>query len=301
MNQPSFIPSNSRNWHLALLVGLSLLTLSSMYFAYAYSSTSQKLSQTQLELIDTENSLASSTQTLFETQTDLQSLHDQLAEVQNQNNSYKKQLKKANNKVEDLTKYKETDKELLRKYSKVFFLSDNYVPLKLSDIEPQYTWEKSRSYQIHSGVLPHLTQMIDAAANDGVNLLVISAYRSFGTQASLKASYKVTYGAGTANQFSADQGYSEHQLGTAVDLTTPQTGANFEAFDKTTAYAWLKEHAQDYGFTLSYPQGNKYYQYEPWHWRFVGKDLARDLKDDNKYFYDLDQREIDEYLVDFFD
>lgn len=272
-----------------------------MYFAYAYSSTNQKLSQTQLELIDTENSLASTTQSLFETQTDLQSLNDQLAEVQNQNNSYKKQLKKANNKVEDLTKYKETDKELLRKYSKVFFLSDNYIPLKLSDIDSKYVWEKSRTYELHSDVVPHLEQMFNDAANDGINLLVISAYRSFGTQASLKANYKVTYGAGTANQFSADQGYSEHQLGTTVDLTTPESGADFVGFDKTKAFAWLNEHAQDYGFTLSYPSGNKYYQYEPWHWRFVGKDLARDLKDDNKYFYDLDQREIDEYLVDFFD
>jgi hypothetical protein len=44
-----------------------------------------------------------------------------------------------------------------------------------------------------------------------------------------------------------------------------------------------------------------YYQYEPWHWRFVGKDLADDLRDDGKYFYDLDQRTIDSYLIDIFD
>ena len=73
------------------------------------------------------------------------------------------------------------------------------------------------------------------------------------------------------------------------------------SFEKTPAFTWLKENAHDYGFILSYPKGNLYYQYEPWHWRFVGEDLAEDLFEDGKEFYELDQREIDEYLVDIFD
>ena len=52
---------------------------------------------------------------------------------------------------------------------------------------------------------------------------------------------------------------------------------------------------------LSYPKGNAYYIFEPWHWRFVGKDLAKDLHRHKEYFYDWDQRDIDEYLIDFFD
>ena len=52
---------------------------------------------------------------------------------------------------------------------------------------------------------------------------------------------------------------------------------------------------------MSYPKGNSYYVYEPWHWRFVGKELADDLYDENKKFYELDQREIDEYLLKIFD
>jgi len=59
--------------------------------------------------------------------------------------------------------------------------------------------------------------------------------------------------------------------------------------------------AHKYGFTLSYPEGNQYYVFEPWHWRFVGEDLARDLKRDERHFYDLDQRAIDGYLLEIFD
>ena len=130
---------------------------------------------------------------------------------------------------------------------------------------------------------------------------MVSAYRSFGEQAALKSSYKVTYGAGTANSFSADQGYSEHQLGTTIDFTTGYLGANFAGFDKSDAYAWLLDNAYKYGFIISYPKTNAYYTYEPWHWRFVGKKLARYLHTTNERFYDLDQRTIDSYLITIFD
>ena len=109
----------------------------------------------------------------------------------------------------------------------------------------------------------------------------------------------MTYGTG-ANAFSADQGYSEHQLGTAVDLTTQKDGNRFSdasgGFDSTDGYTWMTQNAYKYGFVLSYPKGNSYYIYEPWHWRFVGVALATRLHNEGKNFYDLDQREIDGYL-----
>ena len=110
----------------------------------------------------------------------------------------------------------------------------------------------------------------------------------------------MTYGSG-ANAFSADQGYSEHQLGTTIDFTTDAIGSSFSGFEDTASFEWLMENAHRYGFILSYPDNNAYYQYEPWHWRFVGVDLARDLHRDEKGFYDLDQREIDTYLIKLFD
>ena len=79
------------------------------------------------------------------------------------------------------------------------------------------------------------------------------------------------------------------------------SGCEISGFDKTPEYKWLKENAYKYGFIISYPAGNNYYKYEPWHWRFVGKDLASDLQKEVKFFYDLDQREIDEYLISLFD
>ena len=201
--------------------------------------------------------------------------------------------------VGTLEKLSQTDEELLEKYSKIYFLNENYIPARLAIIDEKYMFEK-KSLEIHADVWPYLQKLLIEAEDKGTKLLIVSAYRSFDTQASLKYGYRVTYGSG-ANQFSADQGYSEHQLGTTVDFTTVKTGAYLSRFDSDPAYKWLQENVYKYGFVLSYPKGNSYYKFEPWHWRFVGVELATKLHDENKYFYDLDQREIDEYLVKLFD
>jgi D-alanyl-D-alanine carboxypeptidase len=148
--------------------------------------------------------------------------------------------------------------------------------------------------------MPYFVEMVNAAKDDGVDLFVVSAYRSFQTQAQLKGAYSVTYGSG-ANAFSADQGYSEHQLGTTVDFTTKGISGGLTGFQNTPAYTWMKDNAYKYGFTLSYPEKNSYYTFEPWHWRFVGADLASDLHSAKAYFYDWDQRKIDSYLINIFD
>jgi LAS superfamily LD-carboxypeptidase LdcB len=141
---------------------------------------------------------------------------------------------------------------------------------------------------------------MEFAIDSSLDLKILSAYRSFGEQGILKSGYKTFYGSG-ANQFSADQGYSEHQLGTTVDFTTSKLGLNFESFKNTPEYSWLATNAYKYGFTLSYPEGNSFYQFEPWHWRFVGTKLATRLHEEGKYFYDMDQRLIDQYLISIFD
>jgi len=202
--------------------------------------------------------------------------------------------------VGTLQKLSQTDKELLKKYSKVYFLNENYIPSRLSRVDPQYTLLPEKEFYFHSDALPFLSAMISSAKKDGMNLKISSAYRSFEDQMLLKTGYKMIYGSG-ANQFSADQGYSEHQLGTTVDLTTPTLKQLTEEFDKTPEYTWLRNNAYVYGFILSYPKGNSYYEYEPWHWRFVGIALARRLHNEKKNFYDLAQREIDTYLVSIFD
>ncbi len=217
-----------------------------------------------------------------------------------QNNFFQGQIEQISSSVGILEKITSTDAELLKKYSKVYFLNENYAPKALITIDPKYTYQ-GKSMQFLTQAYPYLQRLMDAASADGLNLEVISAFRSFGTQAILKSSYKVTYGAGTANSFSADQGYSEHQLGTTVDFTTLKVGATFSGFDKTPEYTWLLNNAYKYGFEMSYPKENTYYIFEPWHFRFVGVTLATRLHDQNVYFYSLNQRDIDQYLVNLFD
>lgn len=216
------------------------------------------------------------------------------------NDNFEDQIKEITGTVSDLDKLSKTDEELLQKYSKVYFLNEHYVPEKIADIEKQYLYNENVAKSIHGKVEPYLNDMLDDALEDGIKIWVVSSYRSFYEQASLKGSYTVTYGSG-ANTFSADQGYSEHQLGTTLDFTTEGIGGGLNGFEATPAYTWLQENAHKYGFTLSYPKNNAYYVFEPWHWRFVGEDLAKDLHDDGKFFYDMDQRAIDQYLIKIFD
>lgn len=72
-------------------------------------------------------------------------------------------------------------------------------------------------------------------------------------------------------------------------------------FDKTSEYSWFVGNAYHFGFVLSYPKGNSYYIYQLWHWRYVGMKLSTYLHDNNLNFCDLDQRDIDTYLINTFD
>jgi len=199
-----------------------------------------------------------------------------------------------------LEKLSKTDSELLQKYSKVYFLNDNYMPETLVKISPEYTYSPEKDYFFYSKTWFFLQDLLSAAVSANVDIKIISAYRSFDTQSEIKSTYKMIYGSG-ANKFSSDQGYSEHQLGTTLDFTTSKIGATYSGFEKTATYQWLLDNAYRYGFVLSYPENNKYYQFEPWHWRFVSRGLAEKLHQEGKNFYDLDQRAIDQYLVFFFD
>lgn len=246
-------------------------------------------------------------QTLLALQADIAKLTEEninlnniLTEEQKRVIDLEKEKRRDDKKIDTLEKLTTIDPELLKKYSKVFFLSENYTPPDLEDIKTEYKISSDKKLQILEDVEPYLHRLLRAANQDDVDLKVISAYRSFDQQESLKSTYTTTYGSG-ANAFSADQGYSEHQLGTTVDFGTTQVTGAYMSFEKTSAFVWLQKNAHEYGFILSYPKGNAYYQYEPWHWRFVGENLAEDLYDDGKQFYELDQRDIDKYLIDIFE
>jgi D-alanyl-D-alanine carboxypeptidase len=277
------------------------------YGVYAYVSTARSLKETEEKLSSSLETVAALEKqnlelggTLTLTQTEKEKINKDLEKQQEENEELEDEKEDLEEERDMLEKLAKTDKQLLAKYSKVYFLNENYSPIKLENIDPKYTLPVGKTLQFLEPAYPYLEELLEDANDAGIPLRVISAFRSFQTQAALKSGYQTYYGSG-ANTFSADQGYSEHQLGTTVDFTTPTIAAATGAFANTTAYKWLQANAHKYGFILSYPKSNSYYIYEPWHWRFVGEDLAQDLHKAGKNFYDMDQRDIDEYLIKLFD
>jgi zinc D-Ala-D-Ala carboxypeptidase len=272
-----------------------------------HAETTMRLNETQADLASSTKHIKTLTQNLDDTTETLQRSHatneelaDELSGEKLKNEAFRGQIENISGTVGQLNKLAKTDPELLQKYSKVFFLNEHYRPEKLVGIPKKYLYIEDEPEFVNVKVATYLEDMLDDALRDNINLWVASAYRSFDEQASLKGEYVVTYGSG-ANTFSADQGYSEHQLGTTIDFLTNGLNGGLQGFETTPAYEWLLNNAYMYGFTLSYPENNQYYVFEPWHWRFVGTKLAEDLFDDRKHFYDLDQRDIDEYLISLFD
>ena len=116
-----------------------------------------------------------------------------------------------------------------------------------------------------------LKRMFAAAARDGVKLQTVSGFRSMNYQTGLiRRKLKKGMTIQKALSINAVPGYSEHQTGCAVDLTTPGVPAADGSFAKSKAFIWLQQHGATFGFHLSFPPGNQYgYEYEPWHWRYI--------------------------------
>lgn len=287
-------PSPVSHWTRSIFVPVAVLALALVGAGgYQYYRLSARNTANEQKILDLAGQLGVATSSLA-------TATAALAAERAINASFASQVGQIQGTVATLDKLSKTDPELLRRYSQVYFLPDNYVPAALAPIEEKYLSDQKTAEQIQAGVWPHLRALLDAASSSQAPLLVSSAYRSFGEQGSLKTNYQIVYGTG-ANKFSADQGYSEHQLGTAVDLTTAKLGSLLTGFDQTGSYTWLTQNAYRYGFILSYPEKNGYFQYEPWHWRFVGVKLATYLHNENKLFYTLPQREINTYLINLFD
>ena len=116
-----------------------------------------------------------------------------------------------------------------------------------------------------------------AAAEDGITIYISSGYRSYQEQKALHQSYVDSVGEAAADVFSARAGYSEHQTGLAIDCNEVS-----DSFIGTPEAQWLAQHCYEYGFIIRYPQGKESitgYKYEPWHIRYVGEELAKELND----------------------
>ena len=141
-------------------------------------------------------------------------------------------------------------------------------------------------------------EMQKAAAADGVTVWMQSGYRSVKYQTGLyerKTKYYTDrgYDTATAKEMAAavvnPPGYSEHNCGLAADLNSPEHTGLDEGFENTTAFRWLCEHAVEYGFILRYPKGAEdktEITYEPWHWRYVGRENAAEISASGLCFED---------------
>ena len=118
-------------------------------------------------------------------------------------------------------------------------------------------------------------QMKSDASAVGLNIYVVSGFRSYNDQNIIYNNYVANDGKANADTYSARPGHSEHQSGLAFDLNWIDN-----AFENTAEGKWLNNNAHKYGFVLRYPKGKTNetgYIFEPWHFRYVGKDLAEKL------------------------
>jgi D-alanyl-D-alanine carboxypeptidase len=126
-------------------------------------------------------------------------------------------------------------------------------------------------------LIADLSALAAAARQAGKPLAVRSAYRSYQTQVATFDSWVARSGYEQALKFSARPGHSEHQLGTTIDFTTAPGVPLSTRFGESPAGRWLAANSWRYGFIMSYPKGQRRvscYGYEPWHFRYVGRELA---------------------------
>src|SRR5436190_16338322 len=132
--------------------------------------------------------------------------------------------------------------------------------------------------KVRAVMIDDLRAMAEAAATAGNEIGVRSAYRSYASQESVFASWVAQLGYKRALQVSARPGHSEHQLGLAIDFRSEPADATLTTtWASTPAGKWMKVHAWEYGFVMSYPKDSialTCYDFEPWHYRYVGRDLA---------------------------
>ena len=165
---------------------------------------------------------------------------------------------------------------LVNKYN---YLTEDYVPSNLENISTTYA---RSGMQLVKEAKEAFETLSENAKKDGMNVIAMSSYRSYDYQVNLYNNYVAQDGKEAADKYSARPGYSEHQTGLAVDvynLDLPYT-----SFEETEEFTWMQENAYKYGFILRFPKDKvdiTGYQYESWHYRYVGKKVAKEIKDNN--------------------
>ncbi len=154
-------------------------------------------------------------------------------------------------------------------------LSGSYTPNNLVTI---------RGEQLRADTATAMNNLLSAAASDGINFKIISGYRSYTYQTTVYNNYVARDGQAKADTYSARPGHSEHQTGLAADLGTGTCDLEI-CFGDTKGGKWLLNNSYKYGFIIRYEKGKENltgYQYEPWHVRYLGVDLATSVYQSGK-------------------
>ena len=173
---------------------------------------------------------------------------------------------------EDDPRFSDLDSNLLLA-NKKHPLPDGYIP---DDLREMDIYTAGALCEMREEAAKHMEDMFAAALKDGVQLVCASAYRSEERQLSLYSGYVKEGGQDFADSVSSRPGYSEHQTGLAADLSYQVN----EGFADTPQGQWLAAHAHEYGFILRYPKGKEDitgFDFEPWHFRYVGMEYAKDI------------------------
>ena len=167
------------------------------------------------------------------------------------------------------TKNLNTEYILVNKYN---YLSENYIPNNLETISKQYALE---NMQLVNYAKDAFEEMAKAAKRENLSIIAMSTYRSYEYQINLYNKYVKLDGKEKADTYSGRAGYSEHQTGLAVDVYNGKE--SYTNFEITEEFKWMQENAYKYGFILRFPKDKTKetgYDYESWHYRYVGKDIA---------------------------
>ena len=193
------------------------------------------------------------------------------------------------------TDYVDTDISLnnLMLTNKFHKLSSDYEPDDLVLISNVYSYGENQ--KLRRDAYDAFISMFKDAKKEDVTLIINSSYRSYADQEETYTKYNTWYGEEETNKLAAKPGFSEHQTGLAVDIQT--YNSNRKNFEETTAFKWLQDNAYKYGFILRYPKNKEYltgYDYESWHYRYVGIDIAKEIHDlditfDEYYAYYLEK------------
>ncbi|MEO6728966.1 MAG: M15 family metallopeptidase [Candidatus Dojkabacteria bacterium] len=163
-------------------------------------------------------------------------------------------------------------------------LSSDFQPVNLVNLRSKGLTTNAEELQLTGEAAEALVKMTsDLMAQKGKGLIIASGYRSYNTQVQTYLYWVSLYGQEHADTISARPGFSEHQLGTTLDFMSPDSGYDFvNTFDQTVAGQWLLNNSYKYGFVQSYPYGKSDitgYQYEAWHYRFIGTNQALEWKE----------------------